>query len=90
VNRYPRELLRLAQTEGNDNRTGEYLAIQFMPYGSVLVYDGHAYEFRRSKSPTEPWPTCRKVPWVYGHANRRGGREAQAVWADTGAVDGSP
>ena len=80
INRWPRNLYSLLDTEGNDNATGEYYACQFMPYGTMLHYAGTAYEFRRYAALGAPWPRMIEVPYVYGHASRPGALEAETSW----------
>lgn len=90
INRYPRTIMSILDTEGNDHHAGEYYALQFMPYGTCLAYGGEIFEFRRSKSATEHWPAVRNVRYVHGHASRTGALDAEAVWRATGAIPSSP
>lgn len=80
VNRWPRTLYTLLDTEGNDHSTGEYYACQFMPYGTMLHYAGTAYEFKRYATLGTPWPRMIEVPYVYGYASRPGALEAEKNW----------
>lgn len=81
INRWPSELCRLSDSEGVDQNTGEYYALQFMPYGTMLTYGGMAYEFRRHVSIGSPWPQMIEVPYVYGHSSRPGALEAEKNWS---------
>jgi len=66
VNRPPRTLMTISDYEGNDRSTGEYYAIQFMPFGSILTYAGKVYEFRRQISNAKPFPGMVETPYSLG------------------------
>jgi hypothetical protein len=82
INRPPRNLLTIAEALGNDRATGEYYSAQFMPFGSVLAYGGHAYEFRRWLSNDEAWPGIRQTPYLYGAASRQSSVAQEGFWRE--------
>lgn len=87
VNRTPRLIYSFPQcTMNNDHSTGEYYAMQFMPYGLELQYGGWSYECRRARTGPNAVPFIRHVPFVYGHANRRGAVDAESSWRNASAV----
>ena len=83
INRPPRLLMSLSDLPLNHDRsTGEYYAIQFMPYGSVLVYGGDSYEFRRFLSNDQPWPGMIKKPYLYGLTSRQSASAQEGFWRE--------
>lgn len=81
VNRPPRLIYTFPEcTMGNDKSTGEYYAMQFMPFGLALHYNGWSYEHRRARTGPNAVPHIRAVPFAYGHANRRGAADAEETW----------
>jgi len=83
INRPTRNLLTIADALANDQSTGEYYAIQFMPFGSILTYGGHAYEFRRFLSNNETWPGIKRTPYLYGAASHQSAKAQEAAWRAT-------
>ena len=81
INRPFRTLLVISQRETNDRSTGEYYASQFMPFGSSLLYGGHAYEFRRRLNSQQPWPGVVQKNFVYGGFSRESIRETERIWS---------
>lgn len=88
VNRPPRTLMTLGDcqngshgtTAGNDYHTGEYYAMQFLPWGISVIYAGWAYRACRRISTTFRNPYLQRIPYVYGWANRRSGMEQELLW----------
>lgn len=88
INRPPCTLLTIGDgkvgthgtTMGNDHHTGEYYAIQFVPYGLAITYGGWAYLAHRRFSSGFRYPLMKKIPWVYGRANRRSAVEQEVIW----------
>lgn len=84
VNRPPRTLMKINPCHGttyrNDHSTGEYYAVQFMPYGLSMVYGGWAYRACRRFSSTFRYPKMLKIPYVYGWGNRRSGVGEELIW----------
>lgn len=82
VNRPPRTLMVIADEMANDIQTGEYYAVQFMPYGSTLVYGGQAFEFRRFLATDQAWPGVRRIPYTYGSANHLSAKAQEGAWKE--------
>jgi hypothetical protein len=80
INRPPRTLLTISDTLTNDRSTGEYYSVQFMPFGSILAYGGHAYEFRRFQHNSQPWPGVIESAYLYGTPSRQSAKEQEQVW----------
>jgi hypothetical protein len=80
VNRYPRKILSIVDWETPDRSTGEFYSCQFMPFGSILAYSGKAWEFRRHRDATQPWPCITEVPYAYGHLGRESARATENRW----------
>lgn len=83
VNRPPRTLMKIQQCHGtvltNDNSTGEYYAIQYLPYGISMVYGGWAYRACRRFSSSFRYPRLWRIPYVYGWGNRRSGYDHDRI-----------
>jgi hypothetical protein len=82
VNRPPRTLMTICDSLDNDRSTGEYYACQFMPFGSILTYGGHTYEFRRFLHNNQTWPGVQTFPYLYGAANRQSAQAQEGFWRD--------
>lgn len=83
VNRPQRNLLTISDALTTDRATGEYYAVQFMPFGSTLSYGGTAYEFRRFLSNDETWPGVKEIPYLYGAASRQSAKAQEGAWKES-------
>ncbi len=82
INRPPRTLMVITDCLANDNSTGEYYAVQFMPFGSILTYGGHTYEFRRFLDNNQTWPGMKTHPYLYGSVSRQSAVAQEAFWRE--------